>query len=146
MQPDVKSTKKRDAVERVKDKADRVTSSPSLILHLRIKDTDERFVKIGVIWIDWTCVWEPAYSVLVRGIWNYFARNLELFVLQILLLQKPSQKSKSRDHVVHLKRWLELWKCGDIQSLLQEGRCMHSTLSHQSIKTIWWWSYCMKLW
>ena len=52
MQPDVKSTNKRDAVERVKDKADRVTSSPSLIIHLRIKDTDERFVKIGVIWID----------------------------------------------------------------------------------------------
>ena len=30
------------------------------------------------------------------------------FVMQILLIQKPSQKSKSRDHVTHLKRRLDL--------------------------------------
>ena len=53
-------------------------------------------------------------------------------MLQILLLQKPSQKSKSRDHVAHLKRRLELWKCGDIQSLLQEGRCIQRYLTNRS--------------
>ena len=36
------------------------------------------------------------------------------FVMQILLLQKPSQKSKSRDHVTHLKTRLDLWKQGNI--------------------------------
>ena len=42
------------------------------------------------------------------------------FVMQILLLQKPSQKRKSRDHVTHLKRRLELWKQGDIPSHIQQ--------------------------
>ena len=40
------------------------------------------------------------------------------FVKQTLLLQKPSQKSKSKDHVTHLKRRLELWKQGDIPALV----------------------------
>ena len=39
------------------------------------------------------------------------------FVMQILLLQKPSKKSKSKDHISHLKRRLELWKQGDIPLL-----------------------------
>ena len=50
------------------------------------------------------------------------------FVMQILLLQKPSQKSKSKDHVAHLKRRLNLWKQGDIASLVQEGRCIQRYL------------------
>ena len=50
------------------------------------------------------------------------------FVMQILLLQKPSQKSKSRDHVTHLKRRLDLWKQGNIPSLVQEERCIQRYL------------------
>ena len=50
------------------------------------------------------------------------------FVLQILLLQKPSQKSKTRDHATHLERRLELWKQGDIPSLIHEGRCIQRYL------------------
>ena len=50
------------------------------------------------------------------------------FVMQILLLQKPSRKSKSKDHVNHVKRRLELWKQGDIPSLIQEGRCIQCYL------------------
>ena len=46
------------------------------------------------------------------------------FVMQNLLLQKPSKKSKSKDHISHLKRRLELWKQGDIPLLIQEGRCI----------------------
>ena len=30
-------------------------------------------------------------------------------VIQILLLQKPSRSSKSKDHVIHLQRRMELW-------------------------------------
>lgn len=54
------------------------------------------------------------------------------FMLQILLLQKPSQKSTSRDRVAFLKRRLEFWKCGDIQSPFQEGRCIQRYLTTRS--------------
>ena len=37
-------------------------------------------------------------------------------ILPILLLQKPSKNSKSKDHVKHLKRRLDLWSAGDINS------------------------------
>ena len=42
-------------------------------------------------------------------------------VMQVLLLQKPHARSKSRDHVQHLSRRLDLWKNGDVQALIREG-------------------------
>ena len=45
-------------------------------------------------------------------------------IAQVLLLQKPSRSSKSKDHAAHLQRRLELWREGDIPSLLEEGRCI----------------------
>ena len=53
------------------------------------------------------------------------------FVMQILLLQKPSKKSKSKDHISHLKRRLELWKQGDIPLLIQEVRCIQRYLHNR---------------
>ena len=51
-----------------------------------------------------------------------------VFVMQALLLQKPHARSKARDHVLHLTRRLELWKIGNISTLLREGitiqRCL----------------------
>ena len=49
-------------------------------------------------------------------------------VMQILLLQKPSRTSKSKDHVAHLQRRMELWSDGDIQALLDEGKCIQKRL------------------
>ena len=49
-------------------------------------------------------------------------------VLQALLLQKPSRRSKSSDHVTHLQRRLDLWLKGDIQALTNEGRCIQKHL------------------
>ena len=50
-------------------------------------------------------------------------------VILILLLQKPSRTSKSKDHVIHLQRHMELWHDGDIQALLlDEGKCIHKRL------------------
>ena len=49
------------------------------------------------------------------------------FVMQILL-QKPSQKTKSGDHVTHLKKRLDLLKQGDIPLRIQEGRCIQRYL------------------
>ena len=48
--------------------------------------------------------------------------TLKAFFVMQILLQKPSQKGKSKVHVVHLKRRLNLWKQGEIASLVHEGR------------------------
>ena len=37
-------------------------------------------------------------------------------------LHKPSQKSKAKDHEECLAKWLVLWKEGEIDKLLREGR------------------------
>ena len=51
------------------------------------------------------------------------------FVLLALGLQKPSRTSKSKDHQYCLKERLELWKEGQIEKLLREGRLLQSRLS-----------------
>ena len=52
-------------------------------------------------------------------------------VFQVLLLQKPHAKSKSRDYVHCLEHRLDLWYRGDITALVKEGKCiqdhLHST-------------------
>ena len=47
-------------------------------------------------------------------------------VLPILLLQKPHARSKTKDHVACLQRRLTLWKAGNIDALLREGRTIQS--------------------
>ena len=42
---------------------------------------------------------------------------------QVLLLQKPHTRSKSKDHVHGLECCLELWHHGDIDALVKEGKC-----------------------
>ena len=39
-------------------------------------------------------------------------------VAPILLLQKPYRTSKSKDHVKHLQRRLDMWHNGEIESLI----------------------------
>ena len=52
-------------------------------------------------------------------------------LIQILLLQKPSKRSKTKDHICHLKHQLDLWSNGHIKQLLDEGRCIQARmLSH----------------
>ena len=43
-------------------------------------------------------------------------------ILPPLLLQKPTPKSKARDHVRCLECRLQCWRDGDIESLLSEGK------------------------
>ena len=50
-----------------------------------------------------------------------------LVILQVLILQKPHARSKSRDHVQCVQRRLELWKMAIFEELLREGR----TLQHR---------------
>ena len=51
-----------------------------------------------------------------------------LMLLFPLVLQKPSQDSKSRDHVIAIERRLTLFRAGDFQALLREGRLIQSRL------------------
>ena len=49
-------------------------------------------------------------------------------VFQVLLLQKPHSKSKSKEHVECLERRLVLWHQGDIAALVKEGKCIQDHL------------------
>ena len=50
-------------------------------------------------------------------------------IFPILLLQKPSRTSKSKNHVKHLQRRLQLWFDGNIDALLDEGECIQNRLT-----------------
>ena len=56
-------------------------------------------------------------------------------VLPILLLQKPSKKSKTKDHIQCLERRLTSWSNGELEELLKEGRAVqHRLPRHQSAR------------
>ena len=52
-------------------------------------------------------------------------------LIQILLLQKPSKRSKTKDHICHLKQRFDLWSIGDFGQLLDEGRCIQARMMSQ---------------
>ena len=59
--------------------------------------------------------------------WNNIAENKHIalkaaFVLVAVCLQKPSQKSKTKDHKERLARRLALFKNRDMDQLIREGR------------------------
>ena len=56
-------------------------------------------------------------------------------VMSILLLQKPSRNSKSRDHSACLERRLRAWTEGDINNLILEGRTLQNRLPKISSST-----------
>ena len=56
-------------------------------------------------------------------------------VLPILLLQKPSKKSKTKEHIQCLERRLTSWSNGELEELLKEGRAVqHRLPRHQSAR------------
>ena len=56
-------------------------------------------------------------------------------VMSLLLLQKPSRNSKSRDHSACLERRLRAWTEGDINNLILEGRTLQNRLPKISSST-----------
>ena len=50
-----------------------------------------------------------------------------------LLLQKPSRKSKSKDHTNYLSKRLELWKAGNLLAIVHEGKEIRNGLYHPNI-------------
>ena len=51
-----------------------------------------------------------------------------IYVMPVLLLQKPSKNSKSKDHLVSLDRRLKLWEEGNISNLLHEGKTIQERM------------------
>lgn len=52
-------------------------------------------------------------------------------ILPALLLQKPHARSRTKEHTKHLERRLNLWKDGDLVSLLDEGQAIQSRLARE---------------
>ena len=50
--------------------------------------------------------------------------------LPLLVLQKPHAKSKTKDHIMCLKRRLDLWEEGDFSMLLMEGKMIQRRLNN----------------
>ena len=51
-----------------------------------------------------------------------------IFVVYILLLQKPSRISKDKDHTLQLEQWLKQWRDGNLLELVAEGRAIQGRL------------------
>ena len=50
-------------------------------------------------------------------------------VMQVILLQKPSPRSKAKDHAACLQRRLEMWENGDIEELYKECKCLQARMT-----------------
>ena len=63
-----------------------------------------------------------------------------IHVMPALILQKPSKRSKAKDHLKAVERRIQLWADGNITKLLTEGTTiqehMHSTTKALDISTI----------
>ena len=56
-------------------------------------------------------------------------------VLPILMLQKPSAKSKTKEHITCLERRLTTWQNGDLQDLILEGRTIQQRIPKPTTKS-----------
>ena len=63
-----------------------------------------------------------------------------IMVMPNLLLQKPSQKSKSKNYLSALEKRMELWESGELVELLKEvetiQKCLKATNITSSIKEV----------
>ena len=58
-----------------------------------------------------------------------------IHVMPALLLQKPSKKSKSKDHMLALERRLKLWDEGNLLELLAEGTTIQDRITSSNRKS-----------
>ena len=61
------------------------------------------------------------YLFVDKTKWERLALSL-VHVFVPLMLQKPCQKSKARDHVKYLASRLDMWKNGELDKLFSEGK------------------------
>ena len=80
----------------------------------------------------------------ITSIVNHYIRNTEmqsvamqaLMVVGPLLLQKPSKRSKNKEHTAHLKNRLNKWKSGNISELINEGNAIQKRLLQGKIEPV----------
>ena len=53
-----------------------------------------------------------------------------VMIMPALLLQKPSKKSKTKDHVAYLNKRLSWWKDGELNLLIREGEVIQKRLKN----------------
>ena len=66
--------------------------------------------------------------------WNRIALS-QLHIFIPLMLQKPSAKSKAKDHVKYLDKRLKLWEAGNLDAILSENREIQKKLKKSQKKT-----------
>ena len=54
-------------------------------------------------------------------------------IMPALLLQKPSKKSKTKDHKVYLEKRLQWWVNGDLDLLIREGEAIQDRLTKSKV-------------
>ena len=81
--------------------------------------------KAGKMFIEELRFWLHQFNVGTK--FNSIAMKI-FMILPSLLLQKPSPRSKAKDHVTCLSRRLELWKAGDFTELMFEIRYIQEKL------------------
>ena len=59
-----------------------------------------------------------------------------IMVMSGLLLQKPSQKSKSKDHLTSLENRMKLWHAGEIMELLKEAETIQKDVRVSNASSI----------
>ena len=59
--------------------------------------------------------------------WSRIALT-QLHIFIPLMLQKPSKKSKAKDHAKYLEKRLKLWSLGDLDAILRENRQIQKRL------------------
>ena len=78
------------------------------------KNYIDEVTRLMKLWINDTPLWKIALKAV--------------HVMPALLLQKPSQSSKSKDHHAALERRLKLWEEGKIEELLYKGKTIQGRL------------------
>ena len=75
------------------------------------------------------------------NLWNNNVQHMAdialkmLMIMPALLLQKPSRKSTSKQHSEYLSKRLILWKKGDFDQLVREGRSIQKQLKQNKPKS-----------
>ena len=68
----------------------------------------EEMTKLMLSWVEDTAMKDNAFTAIM--------------IMPSLLLQKPSKRSKSKEHLIALERRIELWKSGEFLELLKEEK------------------------
>ena len=74
------------------------------------------------------CIWNEAKQPL-----NEIALKM-VMIMPSLLLQKPTNKSTSKQHTEYLKKRLGHWTSGNFDELMKEGRAIQHKLKQQARK------------